>query len=83
MQRYSLFGPRARTLGRDQVENPVAALPKSFWAILDFRAAQTKGVYVSFDTTTGGKFSRIGLPGMSSSGVDFGGDWMIQGSFAE
>jgi hypothetical protein len=58
-------------------------LPKSFWLVLDFRAAQTKGVYVSYDTTTGGKFSRIGLPGMASSGVDFGGDWMIQAIFAE
>jgi hypothetical protein len=26
-------------------------VPKEFWIALDFRAAQTKGVYVSFDTT--------------------------------
>jgi hypothetical protein len=45
---------------------------------LDFRAQQTKGVYVSYDTSTGGKFSRVGLPGMPASETDFGGDWMIQ-----
>ena len=67
----------------EEFESPVAGLPKSFWLILDFRAAQTKGVYVSFDTTTGGKFSRIGLPGMPSSEVNFGGDWMIQAIIAE
>jgi RNA polymerase sigma-70 factor (ECF subfamily) len=83
MAPYSLFKRGPETWVEVKFESPVASLPKSFWVILDFRAAQTKGVYVSFDTTTGGKFSRIGLPGMPSSEVNFGGDWMIQAIFAE
>jgi RNA polymerase sigma factor (sigma-70 family) len=83
MAPYSLFKRGAEEWVEARFETPVTGLPKSFWIILDFRAAQTKGVYVSFDTTTGGKFSRIGLPGTQSSPVNFGGDWMIQPIFAE
>ena len=54
------------------------AVPKGFWVVLDFRAGQTKGVYVSYDTSTGGKNSKTGLPGIKPSDVDFGGDWMIE-----
>jgi hypothetical protein len=53
---------------------PVAGLAKTFWVVLDFRANQTKGVYVSYDTSTKGKFSRVGLPGTASSEVRFHGD---------
>jgi hypothetical protein len=53
-------------------------VPSSFWVILNFNAARTKGVYVSFDTDTEGKYSRTGLPGTESKAVDFGGDWMVQ-----
>jgi hypothetical protein len=83
MAPYSLFKRGPETWVEVKFESPLADLPKSFWLVLDFRAAQTKGVYVSYDTTTGGKFSRIGLPGLPSSEVGFGGDWMIQGIFAE
>src|SRR5262249_40182232 len=83
MAPYSLFKRGPETWVEVKFERPVVDLPKSFWLVVDFRAAQTKGVYVSFDTTTGGKYSRIGLPGMPSSEVTFGGDWMIQGIFAE
>ena len=58
-------------------EEPVE-VTESFWVILNFNAERTKGVYVSFDTSTEGQYSRIGLPGTESEGVDFGGDWMIQ-----
>ena len=51
---------------------------KSFWVILEFNAAQTKGVYVSFDTSTGGKYSKIGSAGGESKPVTTGGDWMIE-----
>jgi hypothetical protein len=53
-------------------------LPGRFWVALDFRAHQRKGVYVSYDTSTGGKHSRVGLPGMPSTETKFGGDWMIE-----
>jgi RNA polymerase sigma factor (sigma-70 family) len=83
MAPYSLFKRGAEEWVEIKFESPVTGLPKLFWVVVDFRAHQTKGVYVSFDTTTGGKFSRIGLPGMPSSEVTFGGDWMIQATFAE
>ena len=53
-------------------------IPKTFWIVLDFKAHQTKGVYVSFDTSTKGIHSKIGLPGQEAADVNFGGDWMIQ-----
>ena len=53
-------------------------VPEKFWVIFDFGAERTKGVYVSYDTATGGQHSRIGLPGAESEKVDFGGDWMVQ-----
>jgi RNA polymerase sigma-70 factor (ECF subfamily) len=83
MAPYSLFKRGPESWVEVKFDSAVEGLPKSFWLVLDFRAGQTKGVYVSFDTTTGGKFSRIGLPGLASSEVSFGGDWMIQGVFAE
>ena len=83
MAPYSLFKRGPESWVEVKFESPVEGLPKSFWLVLDFRAGQTKGVYVSFDTTTGGKFSRTGLPGLASSEVSFGGDWMITGVFAE
>jgi RNA polymerase sigma-70 factor (ECF subfamily) len=55
-------------------------LPSAFWIALDFNAHQTKGVYLSYDTSTGGKYSRQGLPGDEAEPeeTDFGGDWMVQ-----
>ncbi|MFO0890625.1 MAG: hypothetical protein U0790_15960 [Isosphaeraceae bacterium] len=77
MAPYSLFerGPEkwvAIAFGR-----PVE-LPERFWVALDFRATQRKGVYVSYDTSTGGKHSRIGLPGTPAAETRAGGDWMIE-----
>jgi beta-lactamase regulating signal transducer with metallopeptidase domain len=55
-------------------------LPEKFWVVLDFHAAQTKGVYVSYDTSTKGQHSRIGLPSSDQKlrETDFAGDWMVQ-----
>jgi RNA polymerase sigma-70 factor (ECF subfamily) len=53
-------------------------VPKTFWIALDFKAHQTKGVYVSYDTSSGGKHSKTGLPGQPMADVDFGGDWMVR-----
>jgi hypothetical protein len=52
-------------------------VPGRFWVALDFRAHQSNGAYVSFDSSTGGKFSRAGLPGLTPREVDYG-DWMIE-----
>lgn len=58
-------------------------VPKEFWVALEFRAGPRKGVYVSYDTSTGGKHSRTGLPGTEAKETDFAGDWMIEVLLAE
>jgi RNA polymerase sigma factor (sigma-70 family) len=82
MAPYSVFERGAEGWVAVSFERPIE-LPKSFWIAIDFRAAQTKGVYVSFDSSTGGKYSRAGLPGMQTAKVTFGGDWMIEATLAK
>lgn len=55
-------------------------LPRKFWISLNFNAQQTKGVYVSYDTSTKGEHSRVGKPGDGEEPkkTDFDGDWMVQ-----
>lgn len=53
-------------------------VPEEFWVCVNFNAERTKGVFVSFDTSTGGKHSKTGLPGEEVKDIDFGGDWMIR-----
>lgn len=75
---YSLFHRGASKWVAVNFRKPVE-LPKSFWVVLNFHAEQTKGVYVSYDTSTKGKHSRVGLAGDEKpQPVDFGGDWMVQ-----
>ena len=82
MAPYSLFERGAEQWVEVTFERPVE-LPKSFWVALDFRPHQTKGVYVSFDTSTGGRHSLVGLPGTPTSRPRRGGDWMIEAVLAE
>jgi hypothetical protein len=58
---YALFERGAEAWVDVPFARPVAA-PNEFWVALDFRAGPTKGVYVSYDTSTGGQHSRVGLP---------------------
>lgn len=77
---YSKFkrgAPRWTTI---KFEEPID-VPAKFWAIMDFNAERTKGVYVSYDSSTEGKHSRTGVPGGESTAVKFGGDWMVQAVF--
>jgi RNA polymerase sigma-70 factor (ECF subfamily) len=55
-------------------------LPPKFWVALNFNAHQTKGVYLSYDTSTKGEYSRVGLAGDEEEPkeTEFGGDWMVQ-----
>ncbi len=53
-------------------------VPQDFWVCVDFRAAQTKGVYVSTDSSTDGTHSRVGLPGSKPKETNIEGDWMIE-----
>jgi hypothetical protein len=74
---YSLFERGEQEWVKVRFKKPVS-VPTTFWVVLDFKAHQTKGVYVSYDTSTGGENSKIGLPGKEPRDVDFEGDWMIQ-----
>jgi hypothetical protein len=77
MAPYSLFGRGEEKWVDVRFPKPVE-VPKDFWIVLDFRAGQTRGVYVSYDTSSGAKFSKTGLPGLEAKDVDFAGDWMIE-----
>ena len=74
---YSSFKRGVSRWTTIRFQEPVE-VPKAFWVILDFDAHQTKGVYVSYDTSTGGKHSRTGVPGGEMKEVNTGGDWMIR-----
>jgi hypothetical protein len=75
---YRLFKRGKNKWVNVRFKEPVE-LPKTFWIVLDFHAEQTKGVYVSYDTATKGKYSRIGLAGDEEpKEVDFDGDWMVR-----
>jgi hypothetical protein len=77
MAPYSLFERGEEKWVEVKFRKPID-VPQQFWIALDFRAGQRKGVYVSYDTSTDGKQSRIGLPGMEAKPIDFAGDWMIE-----
>jgi RNA polymerase sigma-70 factor (ECF subfamily) len=77
MAPYSLFDRGEEKWVDVKFEKPVE-VPRTFHVAVDFRAHQTKGVYVSFDTSTKGEHSFVGLPGVKAKPVDFDGDWMIE-----
>jgi RNA polymerase sigma factor (sigma-70 family) len=81
MAPYSLFERGPERWVEVAFERPVE-LPRSFWVALDFRPHATKGVYVSFDYSTGGRHSAIGLPGLPTT-LSRRGDWMIEAVLAE
>lgn len=76
---YKIFKRGKENWVRVQFDKPVE-LPQKFWVALDFNAEQTKGVYVSYDTSTKGQYSRVGKAGDDTEPkeTDFGGDWMVQ-----
>jgi hypothetical protein len=51
--------------------------------VLNFNAEATKGVYVSFDTSTKGEHSRVGFNGQDAKETEFKGDWMVQAVLAK
>lgn len=82
MAPYSLFDRGEEKWVDVRFGKPIE-VPEKFRVAVDFRAHQTKGVYVSFDTSTKGGHSFVGLPGVKTKPVDFGGDWMIEALPAE
>jgi len=58
-------------------------IPADGWVVLNFRAARTKGVYVSYDAESSGERSRTGLPGIEAKKPDFVGGWMIRPILSE
>lgn len=76
---YRLFKRGREMWVRVNFAEPIE-LPSKFWVALNFNAHQTKGVYLSYDTSTKGEYSRVGLAGSDETPkpTDFGGDWMVQ-----
>jgi RNA polymerase sigma-70 factor (ECF subfamily) len=79
---YDTFDRGAEKWVTVKFSEPVEVTPR-FWISLDFRAHQTKGVYVSYDNSTEGKNSRKGLPGMPMSETRDKADWMIEAVAAQ
>jgi RNA polymerase sigma-70 factor (ECF subfamily) len=80
---YRLFKRGENKWVRVRFAKPVE-VTSTFWVALDFHAEQTKGVYVSYDISTGGEHSRVGLPGDTEvKETDFKGDWMIEALLGE
>lgn len=76
---YRLFKRGREMWVRVNFKEPVE-LPQEFWIALNFNAQQTKGVYVSYDLSTKGEYSRVGLAGSETppEPTEFSGDWMVQ-----
>ncbi|HEY2840075.1 MAG TPA: hypothetical protein VGJ26_13050 [Pirellulales bacterium] len=75
---YSLFERGEEKWVEVKFRKTVDIPTKEVWVAVDFRAGRTKGVYVSYDGSTDGKKSRVGLPGLEAKQPDFAGDWMIE-----
>lgn len=74
---YELFERGAEQWVEIKFSKPVT-VPADAWIAVDFRAGRTKGVYVSYDDSTKGNRSRIGLPGIEPKPTGFSGNWMIE-----
>lgn len=75
---YSLFKRTDKNRWTHLPLREPVEVPKTFWVVLNFNAESTKGVYVSYDTSTKGENSKVGLTEEDAHATDFGGDWMIQ-----
>jgi RNA polymerase sigma-70 factor (ECF subfamily) len=75
--RYSKFNRGPEKWVEIMFADPVE-VPREFKVVLNFRAERTKGVYVSYDTSTQGQHSETGLPGSKPKPATTGGDWMIE-----
>jgi len=74
---YSIF-KRSKSRWTYLPFKSAVAVPQQFWIVLDFNAEAKKGVYVSYDTSTKGKYSRVGTTDENARETDFAGDWMVQ-----
>lgn len=74
---YSIFKRTKSRWTHLPFKTPVD-VPQEFWVVLDFNAEAKKGVYVSYDTSTKGEYSRVGRSDEDARETKFGGDWMVQ-----
>lgn len=75
---YSLFKRAKKGRWTHVPFKDAVDVPREFWVVIDFNAEKTKGVYVSYDTSTKGKYSRVGSTDEDARETDFAGDWMVQ-----
>ncbi len=77
MAPYSLFEVGPEKWVDINFAHPIE-VPKDFWVLFDSHANKARGIYISYDKSTEGKYSRMGLPWLDFQNVPFGGDWMIE-----
>jgi len=75
---YSLFKRAKKSRWTHLPFKESVEVPQTFWVVLDFNAEARKGVYVSYDTSTKGQYSRVGTTDEDAKETKFGGDWMVQ-----
>lgn len=75
--KYSKFNRGPEKWVEVKFAEPVE-VPQEFKVVLNFRAEKTKGVFVSFDTSTEGQHSEMGFPGAKPKPANTGGDWMVE-----
>lgn len=80
---YSLFKRQAEPRWTTVPFDESVDVPGTFWVVLNFNAERTKGVYVGYDTSTGGEHSRVGFNDQDAKDTDFRGDWMVQAVLAK
>jgi RNA polymerase sigma-70 factor (ECF subfamily) len=75
---YSLFQRGEAKWVTVRFDKPLP-VSKVFWVLVNFNAERTKGVYVSYDNSTSGEHSRVGLPpDQPAQEAGIQGDWMIE-----
>lgn len=80
---YSLFKRQSEPRWMQIPFKEPVDVPQTFWVVLNFNAEATKGVYVSFDTSTKGKNSRVGFNDQDAAETKNKADWMVQAMLAK
>jgi RNA polymerase sigma-70 factor (ECF subfamily) len=80
---YSLFKRQPQSRWTIVPFDDPVEVPKTFWVVLNFNAEAAKGVYVSYDTSTKGQYSRVGNNDEDAKETEFKGDWMVQAMLAK
>ena len=80
---YSLFKRQKESRWMTVPFDEPVETPPTFWVVLNFNAEGTKGVYVSYDTSTKGEHSLVGFNDEDAKETKDKADWMVQAVLAK